>query len=216
MLLSSADFRGPSATDATKTVGQNALERIQASGPERMPPPPLPAVTADELAALSAWIGSGAPATGCMTATTIGPDPYDTPVVCTSMTTWTGGNNESPLMRPGGACIDCHTREREGPTLALGGTVYPTPHEPDDCNGVSSTVGAEVVITDANGMEFRLDVNDAGNFFLEGATFAYPYHAKVVYQGRERVMVETQDEGDCNNCHTRDGNDDAPGRIFLP
>jgi hypothetical protein len=59
-------------------------------------------------------------------------------------------------------------------------------------------------------------VNDAGNFFLEAPSFAYPYQAKVVYQGRERVMVEAQMSGDCNDCHTQAGREKAPGRIFLP
>jgi hypothetical protein len=150
------------------------------------------------------------------------PDPYDTPVVCTSMNNWTGGNRESPLMRPGGACISCHQKGGEGPIFSVAGTLFPTPHEPDDCNGVSNTAGAQVVITEANGTAHTLNVNAAGNFYLESATFAYPYQAKVVYQGRERVMVEAQKSGDCNECHTEAGThtdagtQNAPGRIFLP
>ena len=61
-----------------------------------------------------------------------------------------------------------------------------------------------------------LSVNSAGNFYLQSATFAYPYQAKVVYQGRERVMVEPQKSGDCNDCHTQAGTQNAPGRIFPP
>lgn len=216
-LLSAADFSKPSKVDPQKTVGQVALERVQLTTNLRMPPAPLEAATAAEIAALSSWIQGGAKPTTCGdTPVPTAPDPYDTPVVCTSMTNWTGGNRESPLMRPGGACISCHTKEGEGPIFAVSGTVFPTAHEPDDCNGVSSATGAEVVITEANGTVHSLKVNQAGNFFLEVPSFQYPYQAKVVYQGRERVMVETQTDGDCNGCHTQAGAEKAPGRIFLP
>lgn len=216
-LLSAADFAKPSKLDPQKTVGQIALERLQLTTNLRMPPAPLEAATAAEIAALSGWVQGGAKPTNCgQTPVPTAPDPYDTPVVCTSMKNWRGGNEESPLMRPGGACISCHTKEGEGPIFALSGTVFPSPHEPDDCNGVTSASGAEVVVTEANGTAHTLKVNDAGNFFLEARNFAYPYQAKVVYQGRERVMVEAQMSGDCNSCHTQAGAEEAPGRIFLP
>jgi hypothetical protein len=216
-LLSAADFSRPSKVDPQRTVGQVALERLALTTSLRMPPAPLEAATAAETAALSAWVQGGAKPTTCdATPVPTAPDPYDTPVVCTSMKNWTGGNKESPLMRPGGACISCHTKEGEGPIFAVSGTVFPTPHEPDDCNGVSSAAGAEVVVTEANGTAHSLKVNDAGNFYLEGRNFAYPYQAKVVYKGRERVMVEAQMSGDCNTCHTEAGAEKAPGRIFLP
>ena len=144
------------------------------------------------------------------------PNPYDTPLVCTSMNNWTGGNRESPLMRPGGACVSCHRQEREGPLFAIAGTLFPTAHEPNDCNGVATATGAQVVIAEANGAIHTLEVNQAGNFFLEAPSFTFPYQAKVVYQGRERVMVEAQMNGDCNDCHSQDGRENAPGRIFLP
>ena len=216
-LLSAVDFARTSRSAPSKTVGQLALERVQATDTTRMPPAPLEAVTAAELSALQTWIGAGAPATSCSdTPVPIGPDPYDTPVVCTSMKNWTGGNRESPQMRPGGACISCHKQEGEGPVFAIAGTLFPTAHEPNDCNGVSSSAGAQVVITEASGTSHTLTVNNAGNFFLESRNFAYPYQAKVVYDGRERVMVEAQKDGDCNSCHTEAGTMKAPGRIFLP
>lgn len=216
-LLSAADFNRPSVVDPSKTVGQIALERVQLTTNLRMPPAPLEAATAAEIAALSSWIQGGAKPTACGSdPVPTAPDPYATPVVCTSMKNWTGGNNESPLMRPGGECISCHKMQGEGPTFAVAGTVFPTAHEPNDCNGVTSASGATVVVTEANGTSHTLKVNNAGNFFLEVPNFAYPYQAKVVYQGRERVMVEAQTSGDCNSCHTEAGAQKAPGRIFLP
>lgn len=215
-LLTSADFRRPSKADPQKTVGELAIERLSAAGPTRMPPTPLEAATAAETANLASWVQSGAQSGTCEDGVAVAPNPYDTPLVCSSTTSWTGGNEESPLMRPGGACIKCHEREGEEPAFAIAGTLYPTPHEPDDCNGVARALGARIVVTDANGASHTLDVNGAGNFFLETQDFAYPYRAKVTYQGRERVMVEAQNSGDCNDCHSQDGRENAPGRIFLP
>jgi hypothetical protein len=216
-LLTAADFGKPSKADPSRTVGQLTLERAQATNAMRMPPPPLEALTGGELAALKTWVDAGSPATTCSSdPIPTAPDPYDTPVVCSSMQQWTGGNRESPQMRPGGACISCHREEGEGPLFAIAGTLYPTAHEPSDCNGVNGSAGAQVVVTDANGKEHTLKVNSAGNFLLESSSFALPYQAKVVYQGKERVMVEEQKNGDCNECHTEAGRENAPGRIFLP
>jgi hypothetical protein len=215
-LLTSADFRRPSKADPQRTVGDLAVERLSAAGASRMPPAPQEAATAAEVAALASWVQSGAQSGTCKDGVVVAPNPYDTPLVCSSMTSWTGGNEESPLMRPGGACIKCHEREGEGPRFAIAGTLYPTAHEPDDCNGVARALGAKIVVTDANGASHTLDVNGAGNFFLETEDFAFPYQAKVTYQGRERVMLEAQQNGDCNDCHSQDGRENAPGRIFLP
>jgi hypothetical protein len=217
-LLSAADFARPSTTDPSLSVGKVALARLSATDTTHMPPAPLAAATPAEVTALTNWINAGASAASCGQATPVGPDPYATPVVCTSMTNWTGGNRESPQMRPGGACISCHERGGEGPLFAVAGTLYPTAHEPDDCNGASSAsaAGAQVIITDGNGMVQTLTPNSAGNFFFESASFSYPYTAKVTYQGRERAMLVSQKDGDCNSCHTQAGDQMAPGRIFLP
>ena len=115
-------------------------------------------------------------------------------------------------MHPGGACISCHATTPEAPTLALGGTVYPTAHEPDDCMGAA---GATVEITDANGVVTTLPSNGSGNFLFEG-TVAFPYTARVLYQGRERRMMGSRTTGNCGSCHTETGKNGAPGRIMLP
>ena len=118
-------------------------------------------------------------------------------------------------MHPGMACIDCHTREREGPSFSIAGTVYHTAHEPNDCFGGSVTGAPIVQITDARGDVIQLPVNAAGNFFHEGS-IALPYSAKVIAGGKERAMVKAQTIGDCNSCHTDVGVNDAPGRVMLP
>jgi len=105
--------------------------------------------------------------------------------------------------------------EQDAPLFAFAGTVYPTAHEPTDCVG-SASEGAEVELTDANGNVLRELVNAVGNFSDQPPGSAYPYTAKVRFQGRERAMLEAQPIGDCNSCHTENGDVGAPARILLP
>jgi hypothetical protein len=109
-------------------------------------------------------------------------------------------------MRPGDACRACHS------TFTIGGTVYPTLHEPLNCNGKT---GVQVVITPASGTAVTLTTNAAGNFYST-AKIATPYTAKVVSGGVERAMMASQTSGDCNSCHTQNGAQNAPGRIIVP
>jgi hypothetical protein len=209
--LTLSDFGASSTTSPEVSVAEEALRRLTLSTVERMPPAPF-SLSAKELGVLRAWLEAGAPASRCGELVVPGPSPYDTATVCTSDVYWTGGASE--LMHPGGACLTCH-EGNGGPDVSAAGTVYPTPHEPDDCHGVSDALEASVVLTDADGVEHVVPVNSAGNFLLGGA-LALPYRAKVIYQGRERVMIQQQTSGDCNSCHTEAGLRGAPGRIFLP
>ncbi len=118
-------------------------------------------------------------------------------------------------MRPGNACLSCHGVGSEQ-AFVLAGTVYPTAHEPDNCNGTSGGSGVSVVITDANNKTMTLQVNSVGNFYSQGRTLATPYRAKVVSAAGERAMGASQSTGDCNSCHTQDGANGAPGRIMAP
>src|SRR5947208_3034410 len=78
-----------------------------------------------------------------------------TAAVCTSNQTWTGGNGAQ--MRPGIGCRSCHS-------FTIAGTVYPTAHEPTNCNGVDGSKGVRVVITGADGTMLTLTPNSVGNF----------------------------------------------------
>jgi hypothetical protein len=120
-------------------------------------------------------------------------------------------------MEPGQACISCHAGTGgEAPTFVLAGTLYPTGHEPDNCNGVSNTSGATVVVTGGSGASVTLTPNPAGNFYST-TSLAPPYQAKVVNAaGAERAMVSKVSSGDCNSCHTQSGASGAPGRITMP
>ena len=118
-------------------------------------------------------------------------------------------------MDPGMPCIDCHSMSDRAPIFGVAGTLYPTAHEPDLCDGANGSVGAKVVITDANGLAVTLYPNAAGSFYYQD-TIATPYTAKVIYMGRERAMATAQTSADCNSCHTQYGAMSAPGRILLP
>lgn len=165
-LLSYDDLTKPSAGDPKKTLAQVSLERMK-NAARPMPPAPAAVPTVDGIAVLDAWINAGTPkGTVCASAGDAGAGPgagtpTNTPVVCTSNATWKGGNDGSSRMRPGGACITCHSM-KGGPAYAVAGTVYPTAHEPNDCNGVNGATS--VVVTDKNGTVTTLAVNAAGNF----------------------------------------------------
>jgi hypothetical protein len=211
-------FTQPSTEDG-KDVAQLSVERLHADAGV-MPPKPEQPATADEIAAFEAWVNAGLPAGSCTSEDggPVTPSPFDVPETCTSNSTWKGGNHESPLMHPGVACIACHT-EQHGPRFAFAGTVFPTAHEPDDCNGASKSAsgsGAVVEVTDANGKVYTMKVNAVGNFYSSAKGVAMPYTAVVKVGDAIREMKTPADTGDCNSCHTQDGTKDAPGRIVLP
>jgi hypothetical protein len=117
-------------------------------------------------------------------------------------------------MNPGRICLACHAT-MNGPSLTFAGTVYPTAHEPDLCDGAKGSDGARIVITGADGNTLTLTPGASGNF--DSATSVMlPFTAKVTYQGRTRAMTAMQTSGDCNGCHTQSGANGAPGRIVLP
>lgn len=228
--LTASDPASPGMTEA-----QVALQRIQ-STTSPMPPAPASPATSSEIAALQAWVDSGYPRGGCATGGSGGTqsggggtggngdagsatsDPLDASPTCTSNTTWKNGTEGSSSMEPGQACIGCHTsRGREAPTFVVAGTLYPTGHEPDNCNGASGTTSnAKIVVTGSNGTSLTLIPNGVGNFYSTTSLPA-PYQAKVVNAaGVERVMASAVPTGDCNSCHTQTGANGAPGRITLP
>jgi hypothetical protein len=219
-MLSYANLQAIAKSVPTEKVGALSVTRMQDG---TMPPRPFAAPTAAEQASFKAWVDSGMPQSSCGTTITPPPNPYDTPLMCSSIKTWTGGNRGSSSMHPGGACISCHEQGGDGPLYAIAGTVFPSAHEPDDCNGAASTTSGalSVLITDANGKSHSLPVNSVGNFYYEGA-IATPYQAQVVSGTAIRVMAHTQVSGDCNGCHTVTGSsnttgaDPAPGRIMAP
>lgn len=162
---------------------------------------------------------TGGSATG---GSTTGGDPFSHEPMCSSDVFWTKGDQESPLMHPGMACLTCHkTQEPDiAGRLAIAGTVYPTGHEPDDCYGSDDADAPIVVeITAADDRVIQLPVGPSGNFLYdleEQAAIAFPIKARVLQGDRVRAMASPQATGDCNACHTQDGTAGAPGRIVAP
>jgi predicted CXXCH cytochrome family protein len=230
-LASYGAFAAMAKSDPTRSVADVSRLRIASTGTTRMPPAPLDPLPAAELQTLEAWFDAGMPLADCSVSTDGGAPPADAAPVsdpfavapkCTSGTMWTGGTRGSGQMQPGEACIACHSKG-EGPRFAFGGTLYPSGHEPSECDGVNGTrTAAQVVVTDSTGQTFTAPVNAAGNFYSQGRlTVTPPLHAKVVYMGRERAMASAVTSGDCNSCHSQNGAMGAgmlkaPGRVLLP
>lgn len=232
-LVSYANLTAPATSDPTKTNAVVALARLQ-NAAMPMPPTPGAPATAAEMSALQDFIAQGYPKPTCMNGTGgngVGDpnagnggmpgaagapalDPLSAMPTCSSMSSWTNGNHGSASMNPGMACISCH-QSGEGPSFSIAGTVYPTGHEPDRCNSTIGNAGAQIVIVGADGKQLTLTPNSVGNFSTRTAVKT-PYQAKVTYQGRERLMLTAQTSGDCNSCHTQNGNMKAPGRITVP
>lgn len=220
-MLTLDDMLADSPTVANATIGERSVARMQDTTTP-MPPAPTAPVADSDIAIIADWVAAGMPPGDCNTDPV--PSPFDAEPMCSSGQMWNGGCEESSRMKPGEACIDCHENggncggeDEGGPFFLLAGTVYPSGHEPDSCNGFG---GAIVSVTDANQQTVELDTNEAGNFYLEPnhapANFDAPYYVKVVYDGKELPMAMQVTDGDCNKCHTQDGDQDAPGRIVLP
>jgi cytochrome c553 len=214
------DLLAPSKADPTKSMAEMSLARMKAN---EMPPPPAEPPEEDEIKTFEDWVAAGTPkGEMCTDPPPDGgvmpegglPDGGDAGIVCTSGTTWTGGNAGSPLMRPGHACLACH-QVQGGPNYRVAGTVYKTLREPDDCNGAGPPPQLRVIITDANNRTFDLPVNAAGNFFLRQQV-RVPYRARVTDGTNTRTMQGSVTSGDCNSCHTTLGARGASGRIMAP
>lgn len=228
-LVSRADLLAK-APGSERSVAEESLARMR-NAADPMPPSGL-LPTAD-LERFAAWVDAGMPEGSCSEG---GAPPPEAPLVCTSGKTWpeagrSGSNDDdddddddddegSPLMNPGRACIDCHTREDDGPRLLVGGTVYPTLRERDDCYGIDGRTGASpvrVVLTDAQGRTLELPVGASGNFYAEAKrqSLTFPLRAKVTSARGERSMKDPVPHGDCNVCHS-EASPKAPGRIVFP
>jgi hypothetical protein len=210
-ITSAADLAATSAVDPSMTVAERSLVRMK----DGSMPPGAP-LSADQIAVFEAWISDGMPTGDCGAG---GAPPVQ--VVCSSNSYWMGGDDESKDMHPGLACIDCHKNPpgggEHGPGLVFAGTVYPTLHEEDDCNGLGGTL---VVVTDSTGRTVQATArSESGNFFIEtedAAPLVMPIRAEVRRGDKVLAMKDPVDSADCNSCHTELGTDGAPGRILAP
>lgn len=143
------------------------------------------------------------------------PEPETWEPTCEGGGGW-GDDDFEERMYPGGNCIQCHLEEEDDkddtPSYTAAGTVMLGLHEEDDCAGVN---GAVVEITGADGLVRSLRTNSVGNFFTR-EPIPVPYTAVVRYDGRTLPMEDEQTDLNCANCHTIEGTDGAPGRIYAP
>lgn len=219
-LVSYADLTATSQIYPKQKVAERALARM-ADTTSPMPPAPAPTVTVAEQAMFQAWVSGGLKSGPSCQSADMGTgsdmaDPFSAPPVCSSGKTWTTGPS-GVTMHPGMACITCHSTMAKSLEVQIGGTVYPTGHEPDNCIGLTTT-GLTVEVTDSTGKAINMQVNSSGNFAytLKMTPLKPPFTAKVKQAGRERAMQTPQMSGDCNSCHTQSGANGAPGRIVAP
>lgn len=236
-LLDYEDLLAPSRSDPTMTMAQASLARMKGAV-KPMPPPPALGPEPDEIATFEEWVSNGTQRAPACTevppdgGADVGPLPEagpDATAGCASGAMWTQGNAGSSSMHPGRACNACHSTNN-GPNLKFAGTVYRGGlHDIDDCNGAAPPPALTVVITDKDGKIMNLPVNAVGNFDAENDDgpgnggngggqnrFSAPYRVKVTDGTNTRVMVGNFTAGDCNSCHTKDGANNAPGRILAP
>jgi mono/diheme cytochrome c family protein len=218
-LLTYDDLMKPAPSDSSKKMAEKAVERMK-SADKPMPPPPAQRAVFDEISAISGWVAAGMPkGTSCTPpggGVSSGGN-YNTPTTCSSNKTWSSGDTKSPQMRPGNACITCHSA-RGGPAFTIAGTIYPTAHEPNECYGKDGTENGgalTVTLVDVNGGVISLKVNSAGNFYSEEELFP-PLTVSVSDGTNYRSMGAPLTAGDCNACHTEKGVNGAPGRIMAP
>ncbi|MBL8683922.1 MAG: hypothetical protein JNK05_32420 [Myxococcales bacterium] len=184
----------------------------------------LPLALVAFVATLSGTPGCG-PASGtCIVTGTASPVPADplnfnNPTQCTTGRTWACLNTGANFMNPGQACIDCHRTRPGAPRWSVGGTVYASNHEPNNCLGGPATGSdpVEIVLQDKDNNEHTTRMLPGGNFYFENNPQGPFTRIQVRYQGRTRSMPNIPNtHGDCNLCHTERGLMGAPGRIVLP
>jgi mono/diheme cytochrome c family protein len=224
-LMTANDLKAPSKTNPSLNNVQLSIQRMQAN---TMPPG---GGGQSDIAVLQAWIDQGYPAAnpnacdGGTPTYEAGPDPYNTPVQCSSNKQGTHQKEGNATMNPGEDCMDCHqvggNNERQ---FIIAGTVYKTAHEPNDCAGVAT--GYTVSGVDKNNAKWSATVNSAGNFYVQAGTVTPPLSNIIVKDsnGKTRPMAEAAPAGNCNACHTVSGAapyapgfaTKAPGRVMAP
>ena len=221
-LVTHEDLVDTSFSDPDLSFAERALVRMAVTD-NPMPPAPATAATPEEQMAFAAWVDAGMPTGDCSDEPAV--DPFDVPPMCSTSAYWDDDDDGTPLMYPGRACLTCHEIEApdddDVPNLLVGGTVFETAHEPNDCKGPPGELDGEpivVEVTSADGETVSLPVNSSGNFLMHASAtpFPAPYLVKVVHGDRERAMPIPAPSGDCNSCHTQDGQQGAPGRVVLP
>lgn len=210
-LVSRYDFLKGSSV-AGESIGERSVARMK-SAAAPMPPLSEPPAAEWQIAVLEAWVASGMPAGDCGA---IPAKPAET--TCASGAFWESGDLGDADMNPGLPCRKCHQMLAPQHAYFFSGTVFPAFHEKDLCLS-PPPAEARVEILDADGaVTSTLVPGEAGNFTSSAvaAGVPVPYRARLVANGQTRSMTTLQESGDCNACHTEQGENGAPGRLVWP
>lgn len=226
------DLSAVSESDPSQTVAQLSLARMRST---QRPMPPEGKLAEGAISAFAKWVTDGLPKGSCSApirdagadaadGESPGPGPEEPTSICSS-TKFTIDEETfaTAAMRPGSACVACHKPggDASRKPFAIAGTVYKTVREPINCNGVDGfSSDTKIRITDvSSGRTFEPLVNDVGNFFFRSRVLIDgEFTVQVVKGGKTRSMRRklTLADGDCNSCHTENGANGAPGRIYEP
>lgn len=210
-LVSRYSFLGPSSVPG-ETLGERTVKRMKNTDAP-MPPLTEPPAADWHVAVIEAWVAAGMPPGECGA---IPEKPAET--TCQSDDFWTLGDSGSSNMNPGRPCRACHLTEKPEHAYYFMGTAFPDFHEEDLCRSPPPD-GARVEILDNEGnVTLTLLPGPSGNFMSSSVVpgVPLPYRARLVANGLVRSMSTAQTSGDCNGCHTEQGDEGAPGRIVWP
>lgn len=210
-LTSRFDFLQPSSVTG-ESVGQRSVARMKsASAP--MPPVSEPPAADWHFAILEQWVADGMPAGDCGA---IPSKPSQT--TCASGTFWEDGDLGDEDMNPGLPCRACHQMQAPEHAYFFSGTVFPSFHEQDLCLSPPPAEAKVEILNEDGTVVLTLVPGAAGNFTSSAvvAGVPIPYRARLVANGLTRSMTTLQTSGDCNVCHTEQGEEDAPGRLVWP
>ena len=227
-LLSRDDFMKASAVDPQQSYGQRSVTRMQATS-AMMPP----SVSAPQSAidAMTTWVAAGMPAGPCdsVAAGKIWPPDHTCLSGGTKPMPTPSDAHGSSTMAPGLACIACHSgtnfnNQNPGGLSEFGeihtfmGTVFAAPHEKDLCTPSLPVTGkVQILAADSDTVLLQMSYGTSGNFYGNLSSRPATWRARVITSnGATRTMAGPQSDGDCNTCHTVDGEQNAPGRIYLP
>jgi hypothetical protein len=101
----------------------------------------------------------------------------------------------------GAACLSCHTGTGAAPKWTIAGTIY-------GGDGLALP-GATITVTDNGGNELKLISASNGNFYTS-QTVQFPVRVVASRCPDTRPMLNAQQIGNCNSCHS------GASRIKLP
>lgn len=210
-LISRFDFLKPSSVDG-ENLAQRSVARMKAAI-DPMPPSSEPPAAVAQVSVIEQWITAGTPAGTCGA---LPAKPVAT--TCASGSSWDQGDKGSALMNPGLPCRKCHQLQIPELAYFFAGTVFPSFHEQDLCNSPPPAEARIEILDESGAIALVLLPNEAGNFTSNAVVpgLPLPYRAQLVANGLVRAMTTLQQDGDCNGCHTEQGDSDAPGRLVWP